>query len=47
MRPQAGGRVLQHQVGFWNEAPHGQAGMDLIRNMQMRNIHPFLIKRFA
>jgi hypothetical protein len=44
MRPQAGGRVLQHQVGFWNEAPHGQAGMDLIRNMQMRNIHPFLIQ---
>ena len=44
MRPQAGGSMLQHQIGFRDEAPHGQAGMDLIRDMNMRNIHTFLIQ---
>ena len=44
MRPQTGSGMLQYQIGFWNEAPHSQAGMDLIRDMNMRDIHPFLIQ---
>ena len=44
MRAQAGGGMLQNQIGFRDEAPHGQAGMNLIRHVQMRDIHAFLIK---
>ena len=44
MRPQTGSGMLQYQIGFRDEAPHGQAGVDLIRDMQMRDIHPFLIQ---
>jgi hypothetical protein len=46
MRAQAGSGMLQHQIGFWDKTPHGQAGMDLIRDMKMRDIHPFFIQAF-